>query len=410
MAAVSFDLSLSALMPVLFGVTLTRFAVMGHYALHRKIYLDFKAFVLAEFCAAIGMGALYLRSAYGENPFVVFLTTLGPLSHPVIIFYGLGTYARVPRLRERTIQNLWIVGLACIAQMADLLLAPDITRRVLVFTAVSVVLCLRIAIELPLLNRRGQTGFKLLAATFLGSAAFHAARGWNLMNAQHYDYATMMQADSLLAFFVFYRILQSVLELYVVFDLNSQMLESDLRLATAQIEHMAQTDVLTGALNRRGLEILGAEAVRSSHSMRQPASVIMLDLDWFKQVNDTLGHVAGDELLRGVAALCQDSLRGDDVFARYGGEEFVVVAPFTDAKEARLLAERMRQGVEDTRFPATQGRAVSASFGVASGRRGSLEQLLKQADGALYAAKQGGRNQVVLALGPVAAPGAGARA
>ncbi|HWR03279.1 MAG TPA: GGDEF domain-containing protein, partial [Humidesulfovibrio sp.] len=120
-------------------------------------------------------------------------------------------------------------------------------------------------------------------------------------------------------------------------------------------------------------------------------------LDHFKRVNDTLGHVAGDELLRDVAALCQRSLREGDVFARYGGEEFVVVAPFTTAREAEVLAERLRQAVEAEPFAATPDRRVTASFGVVSARQGCLETLLKIADEALYDAKEAGRNTVVLA-------------
>jgi predicted signal transduction protein with EAL and GGDEF domain len=114
----------------------------------------------------------------------------------------------------------------------------------------------------------------------------------DLLGATGYDYGSMMLSDRLLAAFVFARILQSVLELYVVFSMNSQMLEDDLRQATAQIERMASTDALTGVLNRRGLAAFGADALRRSQRRRRPSSVIMLDLDWFKQVNDTLGHVA----------------------------------------------------------------------------------------------------------------------
>jgi len=400
LAAVTFQMNFSTLMPVLLGVTLTRFVVMGHYALHRKVYPGFRTFVLAEFCALLGMAAVYLRASLGEHPFLVFLTTLGPIVHPVIVYHGLGTYGRVPRLRERTRQNVWLVALCCAVQLADLFLDPNIARRVLVYSAVSVVLNLRIAVELPLLDRRGQAGLKLLALTFLVGAAFHVLRAWSVLGAQGYSYEAMMQGDLLLAYFIFFRILQSVLELYVVFSMNSQLLEDDLLVATAQIEHMAQTDPLTGALNRRGLVSLGGEALRKSRARNQPVSVIMLDLDWFKHVNDTLGHGAGDELLRDVAGLCQGSLRGEDVFARYGGEEFVVVAPFTGVREARQLAERMRLAVESARFPATRGLPVTASFGVVSARQGSLQTLLKSADDALYAAKQTGRNKVVLALGP----------
>ncbi len=397
MANVSFELNLSALMAVLLGVTLTRFAAMGHYSLRRKVYPGFKAFVLAEFFALMCMASIILRARFGETVFLVFLTGVGLLMYPVLVYQGIGAFGRVPKLKARTRQNLLLAILVCLACLADLLLAPDIVRRGLLLLGAVLVLCLRIGIELPLASRRKLSGMTLLCITYLMAAAIHAVRIWDLQDARGYDYASMMLADRMLGFFVFFRILQSVLELYVVYTMNSQMLEDDLRTATAQIERVAQTDALTGALNRRGLDLLGGEALRESNSRNLPAAVIMLDLDWFKQVNDSLGHVAGDELLRAVAALCQGTLRTEDVFARFGGEEFVIVAPNTDASEAMQLAERVRQAVERAHFEATGGARVTASLGVASAEQGSLDELLKSADEAMYAAKQAGRNRAVMA-------------
>jgi len=384
-------------MPVLLGVTLTRFLVMWHYARHRKVYPGFRAFIVAEFMVLLGMSSVFLRSFVGENALLIFLTTVGPILHPVAVYHGLGTYGRIPRLHGRTRQNLVFAALVCLVQLADLLFDPNIQRRVLVFSAATLVLQLRIGMELPLLGRRVQPGVLLLCMSYLATALFHAGRGWHTLNIQGYDYAAMMLTDQPLAYFILFRILQSVLELYVVFSLNSMMLEEDLRVATAQIERLAQTDALTGALNRRGLDVLGVEAVRKARQHGQPTAVIMLDLDWFKKVNDTLGHATGDELLRAVASLCSGSLRSEDVFARYGGEEFVVVAPFTDAAEAERLAQRMRQAVEGARFAATKEAPVTASFGVASCANCSLAALIAAADTALYSAKESGRNRVVVA-------------
>lgn len=404
MAHVSFDLNLSALMAVLFGVTLTRFAVMGHYALHRKVYPGFTSFILAEFFALLAMLAVVLRASWGELLPLVFLTGVGTVLQPVAAYHGLGVFGRAPRLAARSRQNIALAALVALGYLADLLLEPNMVRRGLIFLAIAFIVCARTGLELLLICRRPLTGFRLLCASYLVVAAIHAARVWDLLGATGYDYGSMMLSDRLLAAFVFARILQSVLELYVVFSMNSQMLEDDLRQATAQIERMASTDALTGVLNRRGLAALGADALRRSQRRRRPSSVIMLDLDWFKQVNDTLGHVAGDALLKALALLCARSLREDDVFARFGGEEFVVVAPYTGSAEALQLAERIRLAVESEHFEATGGARVTASFGVASSRTASLEELLGQADTALYAAKQGGRNRVELAIDLAAEP------
>ena len=397
MALVSFEMNLSTLMPVLLGVTLVRFLVMGHYALSRKVYPGFRSFIYAEFFGLLGMAVIALRSSVGEQALLVGLSNLTTLLHPALIYYGLGTYGRAPHLRARNAQNLAFVGFVCLLQLADILFAPDMARRVAVFSAAMLLLDLRIGLELPLVKRRMLPGGKLLCLSYLLMAGFHAARGWTALGEAGYDYVAMMRVDQLVTFFLFFRILQSILELYVLFAMNSMMLEEDLRVATAQIERLAQTDDLTGALNRRGLDVLGAEALRKCRGQGQPAAVIMLDLDWFKQVNDSLGHAAGDELLRSVAALCSRSLRADDVFARYGGEEFVVVAPFTDVDEAERLAQRMRQAIETARFPATDEAPVTASFGVASSASSPLRALIEAADVALYAAKEAGRNRVVVA-------------
>jgi diguanylate cyclase (GGDEF)-like protein len=404
---VSFELNLSALMAVLLGVTLTRFAAMGHYTLRRKVYPGFKAFVLAEFFGLVSMVSVILRARFGENVLLVCFTGIGFLLQPALVYHGLGVFGRLPKLKARTRQNLALAAAACLACLADLLLAPDIVRRGLFLLGAALVLCLRIGLELPLFCRRKLTGMYVLCSTYLLVAGIHAARVWELKDARGYDYVAMMQADGLLGFLIFFKILQSVLELYVVYTMNSQMLEDDLRTATAQIERVAQTDALTGALNRRGLDLLGGEALRKSYSEKQPVSVIMLDLDWFKQVNDSLGHAAGDELLGDVASLCQGALRAEDVFARFGGEEFVIVAPSTAAEEAVRLAERVRQTVEGARFAATNGETVTASFGVVSADAASLDELLQRADEALYAAKQAGRNRVVMAgrqVGSLEAP------
>ena len=402
--SITFDLSLSSLLPVLLGVTLTRFVVMGHYALHRKVYPGFRTFVLAEFCGLLSMGAVALRAWFGESLPLVFLSSFGTMLHPVIVYHGLGIYGRIPRLSRRTRQNMAVAALGCLAQLADLIIAPDMPRRVLIYSAVLFVLCLRTGIELPAISRRGQAGVQLLSFTFVPLALIHGLRAWNTYSAMPYDYAAMMLADRLLAMFLLYRILQSVLELYVVFSMNSLMLENDLRAVTAQVELMAQTDALTGALNRRGMELLGAEALRRAFSVNQPAAVIMLDLDHFKQVNDSRGHAAGDELLRALAALCAGALRTEDVFARYGGEEFVVVAPHTDLPQAALLSERMRLAIAEARFPVMGGAGVTVSIGVAGAREGDLETPLKSADAALYQAKQSGRNRVVVVTGQEGGP------
>ena len=170
--------------------------------------------------------------------------------------------------------------------------------------------------------------------------------------------------------------------------------------ALRQLYEAAMRDGLTGVLNRKALEErLDAElAYASRHGTA--LSVIMLDVDHFKRVNDTWGHPAGDAVLRSTANLLGKSLRSEDVVGRYGGEEFAVVTRGIGVHDAAALAERIRVTLEATPVPFADGFIrITASAGVASllccGERRDKATLIGTADARLYAAKQGGRNRVV---------------
>jgi diguanylate cyclase (GGDEF) domain len=165
---------------------------------------------------------------------------------------------------------------------------------------------------------------------------------------------------------------------------------------------MANTDVLTGLPNRRyalnRLEQESAAALRAN----LPLSVLMLDLDHFKSVNDSLGHDVGDQVLIHAANLMHETVRTSDIVCRLGGEEFLVIAPNTDGTTALLLAERIRNAVENKqpeklvlRYPITVSIGVAGSIGA----KPDWKELMKRADDALYLVKQGDRNGVQLAKG-----------
>ncbi len=164
------------------------------------------------------------------------------------------------------------------------------------------------------------------------------------------------------------------------------------------------TDFLTGAYNRAYfLDSLERE-ISLARRRGRPVSVLLVDLDRFKSVNDDYGHLAGDEVLRSVAKLLARVVRREDVLARFGGEEFVVLLPRTDLAQALVVAEKIRAAVEAARFELESGESLSVttSLGVAEleGERGGTEaprELLARADAALYAAKDRGRNRTVTA-------------
>jgi diguanylate cyclase len=160
-------------------------------------------------------------------------------------------------------------------------------------------------------------------------------------------------------------------------------------------EAEARTDPLTGLANRRALDRQIERSVGQFQRQRQPLSVMLVDVDHFKKFNDTHGHQAGDKVLRGVAHVLKQTMREADMVARYGGEEFTAVLPDARLEEARGLAERARQRIEQASFEFAGRRLrVTASFGVAELRDDEdATGLLKRADEALYAAKSAGRNR-----------------
>jgi len=161
-----------------------------------------------------------------------------------------------------------------------------------------------------------------------------------------------------------------------------------------RLELMAVTDGLTGLYNHRFIfERLEEETAKVARYGR-PLSIIMLDIDNFKRVNDTFGHRAGDEVILSVAHAIMASLRKTDVAGRYGGEEFLVLLPETDLKAAHIVAEKIRNTVALLQFE-TKDLAVTISAGVAEAEKGeSFEALINRADAKLYTAKRNGKNRV----------------
>lgn len=161
-----------------------------------------------------------------------------------------------------------------------------------------------------------------------------------------------------------------------------------------ELEYLATRDPMTGALNRRAFFVRAeVEWARSSRSQR-PLSVIVSDIDFFKKVNDTFGHHVGDLVIKDFAARAGQQLRLPDILARFGGEEFVILLPDTGLKEARQVAERIRQEIEKQRDKALPKFTVSIGIAMVKTDTVGVEALIADADAALYKAKQGGRNRV----------------
>ncbi|APW44515.1 GGDEF domain-containing protein [Rhodoferax saidenbachensis] len=176
---------------------------------------------------------------------------------------------------------------------------------------------------------------------------------------------------------------------------HSLLLGYELKQANLVADHMARTDELTAINNRRSFMELGEQTTRLCQRQAKPLSALLIDVDHFKNINDTHGHSAGDLVLQQVGALLAQQFRAADVCGRIGGEEFAVLLADTDPDTATALAEKLRRAVASASMAwQSQTLQVTVSIGVAT-HSGHLGTLLQRADAAMYKAKEGGRNRVI---------------
>lgn len=177
--------------------------------------------------------------------------------------------------------------------------------------------------------------------------------------------------------------------------IGSLATQASLALENAMLYELATRDALTRLYQRHYFENAAFSEWKRSQRHKHPLSILMLDIDYFKQVNDTFGHEKGDQVLRRVAAVLKSVCREEDLPARYGGEEFIVLLPETEITGALTVASRIQEALKST--PVMDDRPVTVSIGVAAHPASgsiNLEDLMKIADEALYEAKEKGRNRI----------------
>lgn len=178
---------------------------------------------------------------------------------------------------------------------------------------------------------------------------------------------------------------------------DRKLAEEKIKIAQKRAEELALKDELTGLNNRRAFFDQGHRVFKQADRYQHPVSVVMMDIDHFKNINDNHGHHVGDKVLQDIAKLLQNIVREIDIAARIGGEEFALVLPETDLSEAVNMAERLRQEIFNTAIVHQAQRLhITASFGVTTcmANEVTLETMLIRADDAMYIAKKKGRNQV----------------
>lgn len=185
----------------------------------------------------------------------------------------------------------------------------------------------------------------------------------------------------------------------LLFDITAMhRAQEKLSSVNERLRHEAETDALTGIANHRALLQRLIHEVRLASRTEMPLSIALFDVDYFKRVNDTYGHLVGDAVLTEVGKCLAAGIRDIDVVGRYGGEEFLVIMPETSLADAAAVADRLRQIVAEREFP--EGLQVTISAGVAESRGHGHTDLIGLADARLYSAKESGRNRVVASDAP----------
>jgi len=315
----------------------------------------------------------------------------------VILVLAVGVfYQAIRRFQEQAYNNYFIFLVAAAVALEQLYFTyvddSFLIRTILASIAVSLLLIhsaqalvFRQHKPLPTSHWLTASGFILVALITLGRAAYEAIPGNAL---ESYFIPAPVQDITFMGFFIGMIAILFGFVLMIYDKMN------------ARLELLATHDSLTGVYNRRTILELLKVASAGSRRNQTSLTVMMIDLDEFKSVNDTHGHMEGDGVLQAVSGTMKSVLREQDAIGRYGGEEFLAVLPNTDEAGAQKLAERLRAAVESATLQAAgQPISLTVSIGVASAEPAlnSGDLLLRRADGALMGAKRQGRDQVVMA-------------
>lgn len=347
--------------------------------LYYSVYLGLFALLNVAYTGH-GFAWLWPDNPALQSHSILFLMVLFGCSGLIFTSYFLSLAKYAPKsLRLLQMVCLLAVG----SQALSLLLGEQTTEALSAFAFGLVASAGMLLLGILALKHRHVAGHYFLAATFVGmlGTLITTLTVWGALPFNGWNYGAIklgIMAQAIL------------LALGLSFKVRQQ------QKSRLQAEHMAERDPLTSLHNRRGFNAQAAAIWSTAARNHRPLSLIMLDLDHFKTINDLHGHATGDQALVQVANLLAQSCRGGDVLARWGGEEFLLLLPETGITKAQALAERLRVEIQVLELAQShQKLSLSASFGVIErSSQGQLEQLINQADRLLYVAKHSGRNRV----------------
>ncbi|WP_243359829.1 GGDEF domain-containing protein [Fundidesulfovibrio terrae] len=367
--------------------------VMIQTYLTRKTYPGFSSWTLSQISWVLACAAFFLRPAIGEPVSIVLSNPLfflfAILSHRGFIrFFGLGDPRRLLR---------WDVGvsLACLAVIYwNYFVVDSVGARVGVNSLAMCFLLFRAGLRARKVPRETRNRANLGLGLWL-VAALLLLRACAVVIGPQSEHPQLL--DPILKLVIMLGIFLMAFMVYGYIALMHERLEEDLLQAQSLLRQQANTDPLTGLLNRRGFMEIANHDIRMSRRYGHRMSLILFDLDHFKNINDTHGHAVGDTVLAAVGGASLGAMREADTLARWGGEEFAVLLPQTGLEDARLTAERLRELLRGLRPKSGADIMTTASFGVAELRDESFDELVASADQCLYRAKREGRDRVCVA-------------
>ena len=374
------------------AVSTMLFVVMWVGLRTQKTYPGFNRWMLAKLPAALSWLLISLRGLIPDWSSVV-------VGHGLLILTGILTYEGIRQFRGKPFRDVYnpalFVLLVCVS-IYFTWIQPDINARIALVSACGVIIMTRCVFELFYRAPRE------LRSSFWFTGAMFALYDLVLILRVSISCTQPALTDPFDA-----DLWQSVLLVttnvvgigwtFGFFMMTNHRLALELQTAEIELREMASVDGLTGGLNRRAfVEISQREFARSRRNGR-PIALLMMDIDYFKDFNDTYGHLNGDVMLCEVVDICRRQLREVDILARWGGEEIVVLLPDTGEADCLRVAERLRFVVAGLSVPTDKGDActtISIGCALLKVEHENIDALLRQADSALYEAKRSGRNCV----------------
>ena len=358
----------------------------------QKVYTGFALWTLSNFTAAFGFSLLALRG-YAPDWLTIIVGNVFAVAAMVLSYEGSRRFLGLSgsRLFNFGILAVYALGITYFTYADNVIL-----YRIAVSTVCLAIITGRSAYIFQT-QRRATPTYKFAAVTYLCFTALMFVRLF--LTYQNTQISALFAPDWVQSLVYLIFLIFAIIWMFTYLILTNERLQIELTAAQLDLEKVAATDFLTGIANNRRFYETGEIEIQRANRFQHTLTLVMFDLDFFKQINDTFGHAAGDRILIETVAVCRRNLRSVDLFGRLGGEEFAVLLPHTDLEGAKTVAELLRTAIEriEIEFTPAEIIKITASFGITELKNTdiAIQTILDRADTVLYQAKNDGRNRIV---------------